>query len=66
MKLERLVEQAAEVVEFDSKASEQAYQEAGWRLHLQVCGVMGMTLVRYCRTSVMRTLGVKMRNTVRC
>ena len=41
--LERLVEQAAAVVEFESKAAEQAYQKADWRLHLQICDVMGMT-----------------------
>ena len=41
--LERLAEEAAVVVEFDSRAAQQTYQEADWRLHLQVCGVMGMT-----------------------
>ena len=40
--LERLVDQAAAVIEFDSKAAEQAYQEVDWRLHLQMCEVMGV------------------------
>jgi hypothetical protein len=41
--LEFLTQQAAVEVQFDSKAAEQAYQEADWRLHLQICEVMGMT-----------------------
>ena len=41
--LESLVENAAVEVEFDSKVAEQAYQEADWRLHIQMCEVMGMT-----------------------
>ena len=41
--LERLADQAAVTVEFDSKAAEQGYQKRDWRLHLQICEVMGMT-----------------------
>ena len=41
--LERLAHQAAVVVEFDSRAAEQASEKVDWRLHLQICDVMGMT-----------------------
>jgi hypothetical protein len=41
--LECLTDEAAVTVEFDSKAAEQAYQKRDWRLHLQICDVMGMT-----------------------
>jgi hypothetical protein len=41
--LARLAKQAAVEVELASEAAEQAYEEADWRLHLQMCEVMGMT-----------------------
>jgi len=41
--LEYLADRAAVVVEFDSKAAEQAYQKTDRRLHLQMCEAMGMT-----------------------
>jgi len=34
--LERLADQAAVTLKFDSKAAEQAYQKKDWRLHLQI------------------------------
>ncbi|SRR6266849_5470605 len=39
---DRLIEEAAVVVEFESEAAERAYEEADWRLHLEVCDVMGI------------------------
>src|SRR5215470_11705970 len=39
---DRLIEEAAVVVEFESQAAERAYGEADWRLHLRVCDVMGI------------------------
>lgn len=41
--LEHLAGQAAVTLKFDSKAAEQAYQKKDWRLHLQICDVIGMT-----------------------
>jgi hypothetical protein len=41
--LERLLDDTSVEVEFESQAAEQLYQEADWRLHCQICDVMGVT-----------------------
>jgi hypothetical protein len=41
--LERLVEDETIKITFPSQAAEDANQEADWRLHLQICDVMGVT-----------------------
>jgi hypothetical protein len=41
--LYRLIEDTAVEVQFQSQAAEQAYEKADWRLHLQICEVMGVT-----------------------
>ncbi len=40
---ERLIEDTAVRIEFPSQGAEDAYQKANWRLHLQICDVMGVT-----------------------
>ena len=40
--LDRLIEEAAVVVELESQAAKRAYEDSDWRLHLQVCDVMGV------------------------
>jgi hypothetical protein len=40
---DRLIEDAAVEIDLPSKAAEQAYEKADWRLHLQVCDVMEVT-----------------------
>ncbi len=39
---DRLIEKATTVVEFESEAAEHACEAADWRLHLQICDVMGV------------------------
>src|SRR5262245_22609506 len=40
--LDRLIEDAAVEIDLPSEAAEHAYEKADWRLHLQVCDVMGV------------------------
>jgi hypothetical protein len=40
---DRLIEDTAVEIDLPSGAAEQAYEKADWRLHLQICDVMGVT-----------------------
>jgi hypothetical protein len=39
---DRLLDDESVEIKFESQAAEEAYQEADWRLHLQICDVMGV------------------------